>query len=205
MNKHASKGFTIVELIIVVVAMGLMIAISAVPYMQVQMQTRDDERNAHLTILITELEKYYNTVGEYPPGCPDATCPNAMHTTNTSSVALTSNTTLATLRSVLPGIKDEFGDPQSPDATLPLKNRTIAEKKYYYFGGTVNYTTAAATLDSATTANFPCTIRSSLTPGQVGSYVAGYFNEGTDTWILKGGRGGIPMTVVAGTCVIVRA
>lgn len=205
MYRHSPKGFTLVELVVVITVIAIVTGVSIISYVQIQAQSRDDRRSAQLTILIKELEKFYYAKGEYPPGCPDTSCPNAMHTTNISSAALTSNATLTTLKTVLPGIGDKFGDPQSTNLTLPFKNRTIAERKYYYFGGTVNYTGVAATLDSPTHTNFPCTIRSTLAAGQVGSYVVGYFEETTNTWVLKGGRDGVPMTVFAGSCVIVRA
>lgn len=204
MHKRYLKGFSLVELTVVIVVIALLVSISIVAYTSTQIDARNSKRDADMTMLANELEKFYDKKGEYPPGCPDTTCPNALHTTNTSSAALTPNTTLTTLTSILPGIKTGFGDPQSSNKTLPFKNRTVAETKYYYYGGTVNYTAGALTLDFATHANFPCTIRSTLAAGQVGSYVIGYFNEKTGAWVLKGGRNGIQMTVFAGTCVIIR-
>ena len=205
MHRRRPRGFTIVELAIVVIVIGIVIAVSMISYMQIQAQSRNDQRSAQLTVFIKELEKFYQAKGQYPPGCPDASCPNVMHTMNTASSPLTPNTTLTGLRTIRPGIDQGFSDPQSPNRTLPLKNRTLAEKKYYYFGGTVNDTASVLTLDSPSHANFPCTLRSTLTAGQVGSYVVGYFEEMTNSWILKGGRDGAPITVASGTCVIVRA
>lgn len=204
MHKQYIKGFTIIELLVVIVVISIIASVGIVAYTRIQADMRNDERNAQMTIMLNELEKFYDAKGEYPPGCPDSTCPNTMHTANTSSSALTTATTLTTLRSIMPGIKDGFGDPQSPNRTYPFKNRTVAETKYYYFGGTVNYTAGALVLDSLTHTNFPCTLRSSLAIGQVGSYVAGYYDEVTSSWVLRGGRNGIQMTVAAGTCVIVR-
>lgn len=204
MHKRYIKGFTIIELLVVIVVISIIMSVGIIAYTKVQAGTRNDERNAQMTILINELEKFYDAKGEYPPGCPDTSCPNVMHTANTSSAALTTTTTLTTLQSILPGTKGDFGDPQSPNRTYPFKNRQLAEQKYYYFGGTVNYTAGALVLDSVTHANFPCTIRSSLVAGQVGSYVVGYYDEVTGSWVLRGGRNGIQMTVAAGTCVIVR-
>jgi type II secretory pathway pseudopilin PulG len=202
--KRYLRGFTIVELLVIIVIIGIVFSVTIIGYGQVQKGTRNDKRSADITILINELEKFYDQQGEYPPGCPDTTCPNLMHTANTSSAVLTPSTTLTTLRTILPGIKDGFSDPQSPNKTLPFKNRTVAENKYYYFGGTVNYTAGALVLSFATHANFPCTIQSSLATGQVGSYVVGFFDEVANAWVLRGGRNGIQMTVTAGTCVIVR-
>lgn len=204
MHKRHVPGFTIVELVVIIVVISIITSVTAVFYIQTQASTRNDKRNTDMTILMNELEKFYDKKGEYPPGCPDTTCPHVFHTANASAAALTPNTTLTTLTALLPGVRSGFGDPQSTNKTLPFKNRTVAETKYYYFGGTVNYLGPAASLSFATNANFPCTIQSTLAVGQVGSYVIGYFDEKAGTWILKGGRNGIPMTVTAGTCVIVR-
>lgn len=187
------------------IVIAIMTTVGIVAYTSAQIDTRNSKRDADMTIIVNELEKFYDKKGEYPKGCPDTTCPNALHTANTSTAtAMTPSMTLTTLTTILPGVKLGFGDPQSSNKTLPFKNRTVAEKKYYYFGGTVNSTAGALTLAFATHANFPCTIQSSLPAGQVGSYVIGYFNEKTSTWTLQGGRNGVPMTVTAGTCVINR-
>lgn len=208
MHKHYSRGFTIVELLIIAVVIIIITTVITVTYTQVQLQSRDSRRSYDMTMIIAALENFYNQNGEYPPGCPDPTCPNTLHTANTSSVPLTSTTTLTTLTSVLPGIRDRFGDPQSSNRTYPFKNRTINEKKYIYFGGTYNNTTSTLTLDSPSDVNFPCTLRSSLAAGAVGSYVIGYFHEETNKWMLLGGRNATQITIAAGSasdgCVINR-
>ncbi|HEX7484424.1 MAG TPA: prepilin-type N-terminal cleavage/methylation domain-containing protein [Candidatus Saccharimonadales bacterium] len=192
------SGFTIVELIVVVAIISAMASMSTIVYLQSQREARDSKRNADMDILAANLERFYQQKGEYPPGCPDTSCPSTMLTTNTSATVITPNTTLTTLTALLPTVKGNFGDPQSSNKTLPFKQRVVAESKYYYFGGTVNYTGATTTLSFASHANFPCTIQSSLTAGTVGSYVIGYYSEGTGQWVLLGGRNGTPMTVTAG-------
>jgi type II secretory pathway pseudopilin PulG len=175
-----------------------MASITTIVYLQSQREARDSRRSADMTVIIAALEKFYQQKGEYPPGCPDTSCANTMLTTNTSAAVITPNTTLATITSVLPTVKGNFGDPQSTNKTLPFKQRVVAENKYYYFGGTVNYTGATTSLSYASHANFPCSIQSSLTAGTVGSYVIGYYSEGTSQWVLSGGRNGTPMTITSG-------
>jgi general secretion pathway protein G len=200
---HTGKnGFTVVELIVVVAVIAAMATMTTITYLQSQREARDSKRDADMDIIIAGLEKFYSQKGEYPPGCPDTSCPSTMLTANTSATVITPNTTLATMTALLPSVKGNFGDPQSPNKTLPFKQRVVAESKYYYFGGTVNYTGATTTLSFASHTNFPCTIQSSLTAGTIGSYVIGYYSEGTNQWVLSGGRNGTPMTVTAGTCVI---
>ncbi len=208
MHKHHRAGFTVVELLIVIIVIVIISTVTIVAYSRVQMQSRDAKRSSDVTSLINALEIFYDAAGNYPPGCPDTTCPNALHTANTSSAALTTTTTLSSVRGILSGLKDTFGDPQSPNLTYPFKNRTVNEMKYIYFGGTYNNTASTLTLDSTTHANFPCTLRSTLPAGSAGSYVVGYFSEKANKWILTGGRNGIQMTIAAGLaangCVINR-
>jgi prepilin-type N-terminal cleavage/methylation domain-containing protein len=129
MHKHYSRGLTIIELLVVTVII-LIIALSAtLAYTQVQKDTRDTKRDTDITMLINELEAFYDRSGEYPPGCPDPTCPSALHTANISATPLTATTTMSNLTKVLPGIKPTYGDPQSPNKALPLKDRTVNERK----------------------------------------------------------------------------
>jgi|GEM_PF-5475151 len=191
-------GFTIIELVVVIAIISLIASITAITYNKSQREARDSKRSADMTILANNLEKFYQEKGEYPPGCPDTSCASTLLTTNTSSAVMTPNTTLTTLTSVLPTVKGNFGDPQSPNKTLPFKQRVVAESKYYYFGGTVNYTASAASLSFASHTNFPCSIQSSLPAGAVGSYVIGYYSEANNKWVLTGGRNGTQMTITGG-------
>ena len=191
-------GFTVIELVVVIGVISLIAAMTTITYLQSQKEARDSERSADMAVITNALEKFYQQNGEYPPGCPDTSCTSTLLTANTSSAILTPNTTLTTLTSIMPTVKGNFGDPQSPNKTLPLKQRVLAESKYYYFGGTVNYTASSASLSYASHANFPCTIQSSLPAGSVGSYVIGYFSESTNQWVLTGGRNGTQMTVTSG-------
>jgi general secretion pathway protein G len=197
-RNRLTGGFTIIELVVVIGVISLIATITAITYMQSQREARDSERAADMSVLSNALEKFYQQKGEYPPGCPDTSCTGAMLTANTSAAIITPNTTLATLTSIMPTVKGNFGDPQSPNKTLPLKQRVVAESKYYYFVGTVNYTASAASMSYASHTNFPCTIQSSLAAGAVGSYVIGYFSEGTGKWVLQGGRNGTQMTITSG-------
>lgn len=198
MHKRFSPGFTILELMIVILTIAVIASITSNAYAKVQQDMRDSKRDIEMTILMHELEAFYDKKGMYPPGCPDPTCPSVLHTVNTASAPLTTTTTLTSLSSILPKIRTKFGDPQSPDKALPFKNRAVNEKKYLYFGGTYNDTDASASLDSASHTNFPCTLRSTLPAHAAGSYVIGYFHEGTNKWILLGGRNATPITVAAG-------
>ncbi|HET8883948.1 MAG TPA: prepilin-type N-terminal cleavage/methylation domain-containing protein [Candidatus Saccharimonadales bacterium] len=203
-SHRKNKGFTIVELIIIIVIIGLLVAISVVSYRQVTKGANDDQRKADIAVFQNELEKFYSENGVYPPGCPDSTCTTSFLTNNTSSSMFVPSMTITTMKTILPGINVEFGDPLSPTKTTPLMLRSNAQKEYYYFGGTINVNLSASSVSYAANANFPCTVQSALSPGQVGSYVVGYFSEVTNAWVVKAGRHGVPMVVNA-PCVVIKS
>jgi len=60
------KGFTIVELIVVVVTIGIIVAITTFAYANIQKQARDSQRTADATVVAEGLERYYAVNGEYP-------------------------------------------------------------------------------------------------------------------------------------------
>lgn len=59
-------GFTIVEVIITIVVIGLLVSIGIFSYSKIQAESRDAQRTARLNTLIEALEKYYAKNGEYP-------------------------------------------------------------------------------------------------------------------------------------------
>ena len=60
------QGFTIIELIVVIVVIGILAAITVLGLSQYQAKTRDADRAASATVISEALEKYYNNKGEYP-------------------------------------------------------------------------------------------------------------------------------------------
>ena len=64
MHKH--NGFTLVELLVVVVAISILATMSIVSYNVVQKDTRDSARSSKTTVISEALEKYYRTNKEYP-------------------------------------------------------------------------------------------------------------------------------------------
>jgi len=61
-----SSGFTIVELLIVIVVIAILAAISIVAYTGIQQRARDSERTAELNSLQKALELYHVDTGGYP-------------------------------------------------------------------------------------------------------------------------------------------
>ena len=62
----SKSGFSIVEIGIVIVVIGILATIGTVSYLAIQREARDGERESDITILSEALEKYYEQNGEYP-------------------------------------------------------------------------------------------------------------------------------------------
>ena len=60
------KGFTIVELLIVIVVIGILAAITIVAYNGIQTRARDTQRASDLSSIVKALEIYRTTNGLYP-------------------------------------------------------------------------------------------------------------------------------------------
>lgn len=65
-SNTSQKGFTIVELLIVIVVIGILAALVLNTFSGVQKRARDTQRQTSLNALATQLEVYYNDKGGYP-------------------------------------------------------------------------------------------------------------------------------------------
>lgn len=65
-KKTAAKGFTIVELLIVIVVIGILAALVIVTYNGIQQKARDTERKTDINALHGQLEAYQAQNGKYP-------------------------------------------------------------------------------------------------------------------------------------------
>lgn len=65
-SKTAQKGFTIVELLIVIVVIGILAALVLNTFSGVQKRARDTQRQTNVNALATQLEAYYANNGGYP-------------------------------------------------------------------------------------------------------------------------------------------
>lgn len=64
--KKNNRGFTIVELLIVIVVIGILAALVIVTYNGIQQKARDTERKTDINALASHLEAYNATAGRYP-------------------------------------------------------------------------------------------------------------------------------------------
>jgi Tfp pilus assembly protein PilE len=60
------SGFTIVEVTVVVIVLGILVGIVLTSYAKIQADSRDATRQGNITALADALEKYYAKNGEYP-------------------------------------------------------------------------------------------------------------------------------------------
>lgn len=64
--KKSRSGFTVVELAVVIVVIGLLAALVVMSYRYIQKQARDDRRIADIANIQKAMELYYNDNGKYP-------------------------------------------------------------------------------------------------------------------------------------------
>lgn len=137
----SQKGFTIVELLIVIVVIGILAALVLNTFAGVQKRARDTERQTDVTALSTQLEVYYNDNGKYPL-LADVTTANlkgidagALSAPGQSGSSLTATATPT---------KDQYGyityDSATPAVACTTGTDCGAKFKLYYTkedGGTV--------------------------------------------------------------------
>jgi general secretion pathway protein G len=66
LKKNFQKGFTIVELLIVIVVIGILAALVITTYNGIQQKGRNTERTTDLKAFQGQLEAYYASNGRYP-------------------------------------------------------------------------------------------------------------------------------------------
>lgn len=65
--KQRQSGFTIVELLIVIVIIGILATLVIVTFSGVQQRARDSERKTDINAVAGQLEAFYANKGYYPP------------------------------------------------------------------------------------------------------------------------------------------
>jgi len=207
-----SRGFTIVEIAVVVTIIATITTIVIVMFVQVQKQARDKRRSSDMTVLMSALEKYYDTYGEYPTDDTLATKISAGQVSGlitqsamASPLIVGPATTHAILKSKLaPNADNDLGDPlrSTPDTMFNSSSLTAtdgANFQYFYIGGgdfngngTVSGFSTTFNAPSPT-GSFACTYTYTATANGAASYIIGFFNESTKAFTLYKGRQGTPI------------
>lgn len=65
-TKNKQQGFTIVELLIVIVVIGILAALVITTFTGIQQKARDTERQTDIKALQGQIEAYYAQKGNYP-------------------------------------------------------------------------------------------------------------------------------------------
>jgi prepilin-type N-terminal cleavage/methylation domain-containing protein len=63
------KGFTIIELLVVIVVIGILVTIMVISYNGIQQRSRDSRRGSDITQIKIALEKYHAAKSAYPDAC----------------------------------------------------------------------------------------------------------------------------------------
>lgn len=84
-KSRLSHGFTIVELLIVIVIVAILAAITVVAYNGIQQRARDAQRQSDVASIAKALELYYIDNDAYPPGDGSTTINDSWSTTADAS------------------------------------------------------------------------------------------------------------------------
>lgn len=166
---HVKKaGFTIIELLIVIVVIAILAAISLVAYDGLQQRARDTQRKADITAITKALELYYNDKGRYP-GTPGET---GGSTSINSGWSTTADPSWSNLVEVLRPYANGIG--RDPISTPGARMTSGEGFNYAYFASESNYCGAAPYQMYVLVYQYEQAPRESITSGSCGSPNLGY-------------------------------
>jgi prepilin-type N-terminal cleavage/methylation domain-containing protein len=111
--KNKQQGFTIVELLIVIVVIGILAALVITTFTGIQQKARDTERQTDIKALQGQVEAYYAQKGNYPTR------------TNVNDSAWRSTN--------MKGLDAEaIKDPKNPTGTTPALAAAVSATQYRY-------------------------------------------------------------------------
>lgn len=135
-NNTRSSGFTIIELIVVIIVLGILVGITIVSYNGAQGRARDADRRVDVANLVKALEMYYDDNGRYPTASgTNSTAGSIWYSSDTTSWS-TFATALAGILTPLPS------DPLNKAGNIRAANSPGLN--YAYYGNTSTYCGATA-------------------------------------------------------------
>ena len=135
------SGFTLVEVIIVVVILSIIAGISVVAFNTQQRVARDNNLETTAAQLATAMDRYYEENGSYPVTCnigshPTLSCGSLGDTYKTGTTqppTITASTTTAQLKTILPALTEEISHPKNTSQTIINQQSSGAIKRDSYF------------------------------------------------------------------------
>lgn len=126
------KGFTIVELLIVIVVIAILAAITIVAYNGIQARARDAQRSSDISSLAKGLELYYIDKGEYPDSYNGGTTSAGNYWTSTADGSWVTFLNRLAPYMKAAGLKD-------PVSTPGTDSRYGSGYNYFYYSNTSTY------------------------------------------------------------------
>ncbi|HEX5743951.1 MAG TPA: type II secretion system protein [Candidatus Saccharimonadales bacterium] len=111
--KKRNSGFTIVELLIVIVVIGILALLVVTTYSGIQAKARNSKRSSDIATIQTQLEAFFQNSGYYP----------SLTDMNSASWLSTNMKSLDTGALI---------DPSNPDRSKTLLDSTSPSKQYGY-------------------------------------------------------------------------
>ena len=138
--KKSRSGFTIIELLIVIVVIAILAAITVVAYNGIQQRARDSRRKADMALLQKALDMYYLDNGTFPAST-GAVSPNGAWSSSGDSSWANLATALKPYISSLPSDPINTANVTSSDSALYSSNTT--KFNYSYYSGYSSYCSSA--------------------------------------------------------------
>ena len=219
-KKRLDRGFTIIEIAVVIFVIAILATVLFVGYNTVQNQSRDTKRTNDILVLGSLLDRYYLANGSYPAGCGDDPCPTGAWWGFQAPDLISVSTTLNQLTTILGTSSLGTIDPQISGSQLPFigKNYLISNSVpgYIYRGGQSmlppndggSGSIGIFYLTEQGSSRY-CTVTVNLiniVGKDIASYVLAYYSQADHVWKLYMGAHGVRPTIDAGStagfCVI---